>query len=171
MIDRVCKEIDYEIITSSVGQNQTMLDSYRLASNVHNYVLFNESDHLWLPGSGKIMYEAIKELGLVSGYDHPDFYSRFDIHRKETEIKLVANHHFRQATRNVMSWGCHSSLIKENKEVLDREGYLDGPIWDALRETGHPLYTALPALSTHMVRDYLAPGIEWEKIWSDTASS
>lgn len=158
---------EYEVIRTELGQNGTMLKSYEIASNLEDCVLFNESDHLWLPGSGKIMFEAIKELGLVSGYDHPDFYTRFDIHPRITEIVISGNHHFRKSARNVMSWGCHSSLVKENLDILNFHGYLDEKVWSDLRERGHQLYTAVPALSTHMVKDYLAPGVNWRELWSN----
>lgn len=167
MIEDCCSRFRYtfNIIESEVGQNQTMLDSYAQACKLDDYVLFNECDHLWLPGSGPIMLEAIKKLGLVSGYDHPDFYSRFDIHPKETEVTLVANHHFRKAARNVMSWGCHSNLVKDNLDILNHHGYLDDGIWLDLRERGHQLWTALPALSTHMVESCLSPNIDWKEMW------
>lgn len=166
VIRETCDKANQEAIfmSGSVGINATMLDSYRIASFLpeSEIVLFNECDHLWLPDSGPIMLEAIKTLGLVSGYDHPDFYSRFDIHPKETEVVIVQNHHFRKAARNVMSWGCHSDLVKENLDILNHHGYLDDGIWSDLRERGHQLWTALPALSTHMVKDYMAPGIDWK---------
>lgn len=157
---------EYEVIRTEDGQNKAMLNSYEIAAKLEDCVLFNEADHLWLPNSGAIMLQAIKELGLVSGYDHPDFYTRFDIHPRTTEIVVSGNHHFRKSARNVMSWGCHSSLVKENLDILNHHGYLDEGVWSDLRERGHQLYTAIPALSTHMVKDYLAPGINWKELWS-----
>ncbi len=157
---------DHEVIRTEDGQNKAMLNSYEIASKLEDCILFNEADHLWLPNSGGIMLQAIKELGLVSGYDHPDFYTRFDIHSKTTEVVISGDHHFRKSTRNVMSWGCHSSLVKENLDILNHHGYLDEGVWSDLKERGHDLYTAIPALSTHMVKDYLAPGIDWKELWT-----
>jgi len=156
---------EHEIIKTTDGQNKAMLNSYEIASKVDDYVLFNECDHYYLPNSGKLILESIKELGLVSAYDHPDFYSRFDIHPRETEIRIVDNHHFRKSARNVMSWGCHSKLVKENIDMLNSHGYLDDQVWIDLRKNGHQLWTAIPSLSTHMVRDYLAPSVDWKEIW------
>ena len=150
---------------TKVGQNETMLMSYEMAKNENDFVLFNECDHLWLPKSGNIMLSAMEELGLVSGYDHPDFYSRYDIHPKEVEIKLVGGHHFRKTARTVMSWGCHGNLVLKEYETLIKHGYLDDEVWRELREHGHQLWTAIPALETHMVRDYMAPGVDWSETW------
>jgi len=157
--------VDYEIEYTELGINGTMLRAYELACKADDYVLLAECDHLWVPGSGKTMLAAIKQLGLISGYDHPDFYSRFDIHPRETEIVLVDGYHFRKSARNVMSWGCHSDLIKNNLDILKLHGYLDDQVWPDLRKAGHQLYTAIPALSTHLVDSYMAPGVDWEKIW------
>jgi hypothetical protein len=159
---------EHKIINSDVGINQTMLDSYNLACEVDDFVLFQECDYLYNGNKGKTFLRALEELELVSPYDHLNFYKDKSLHSEECKIKLVDGHHFRTTERNTMTWGCHSSLVKENKDILDREGYLDGPVWYELKARGYDLHVPIPSMATHMVRDYLAPNVDWESLWLNT---
>jgi hypothetical protein len=128
-------------------------------------ILFNECDHLWRENTGTILEAGIKELGLVSGYDHPDLYTRYDIHLKETEIKIVDNYHFRKSLRNVMTWGIRNDVFKKTADIWKKYGYLDDENWKEARTRDVGLWTALPALETHMVKAFMAPGVDWSKYY------
>lgn len=154
-----------KVIKTEDGQNKAMLNSYKIASELEDYVLFQECDYYYRPGIGKTFLEAMKALGIVSPYDHPNFYHAREYHKEECRIKLVDNHHFRTCERNTMTWGCHSNIIKENLDILNHHGYLDGQVWYDLLERGYPLWTPTPSFATHMVKDCLAPGIDWKELW------
>jgi hypothetical protein len=156
---------EHEVIRTEDGQNKAMLNSYKIASELEDYVLFQEADYIYRPGIGKTYIEAMKSLGIVSPYDHPNFYHAREYHKEECRIKLVDNHHFRTCERNTMTWGCHSNIIKENLDILNHHGYLDGQVWYDLLERGYPLWTPAPSFATHMVKDCLAPGIDWKELW------
>src|SRR6185437_11864781 len=80
MIDRIIP-FDKEIYSSEIGINATALKQYELAEKVNDdVILFQECDYLYRPGVGRKLEAAIREFGLVSPYDHPDFYTRYDIH-------------------------------------------------------------------------------------------
>lgn len=159
---------DSKIIKTSNGQNQAMINSYEIANQLEDYVIFHECDYLYNRVIGQTYLSAMKELGVVSPYDHPNFYHLRQLHREECRIKLVDNHHFRTCERNTMTWGCHTNIIKENFEMLNRHGYLDGQVWYDLLERGYPLWTPIKSFATHMVKDCLAPGIDWKEVWSNT---
>lgn len=163
MIRDLSKTFPYEIRKSNVGQNQTMIDSYRIAAEMDDYVLFQECDYLYRGIVGRTFLEALKVLRLVSPYDHPNFYKEEcrDMHSEECRMRLVDNHHFRTTERNTMTWGCHSSMVKENQQMLERHGYLDGPVWIDLKNEGYPLWVPIPSFATHMAEGYLSPGVEW----------
>lgn len=156
---------EHEVIRTEDGQNQAMLNSYEIASKLEDYVLFQECDYFYRPNIGKTYLQAMKELGVVSPYDHPNFYHVRELHKEECKIKLVDDHHFRTCERNTMTWGCHSNIIKENLDILNHHGYLDGQVWYDLLERGYPLWTPIPSMATHMVKDCLAPGIDWKELW------
>lgn len=150
---------------TEIGINETMNKAYNIARKINDYVLLQECDYLYLPNAGKTLLAAMEQLGIVSPYDHPNFYKERDIHSSECEIELVNNHHFRTTERNTMTWGCHGSLIEENADTLLKYGYLDDVVWQELMYAGHPLWTPIPALATHMVADCLAPGVNWRQEW------
>ncbi len=159
---------EYDIVDANLGINGTMLEAYRIASELEDYVIFQECDYLYNLFNGFVgekYLRAMKELGIVSPYNHPNFYHAREYHKEECRIKLVDNHHFRTCERNTMTWGCHTNIIKENIDILNHHGYLDGQVWYDLLERGYPLWTPIPSFATHMVDSCLAPGIDWKKIW------
>lgn len=169
MIARLCLDFEYtyDIISSEVGQNQTMLDSYRLAAEGNDDIVwFQESDYIYRPEPvGKLLEKAINQLGFVSPYDHPNFYIDRNLHSPTCDIQVIDGRHFRTAERNTMTWGTKAELVRKHRKLLDREGYLDGLVWYELKEAGHPLWVALPALATHMAEGWLAHGSDWKEIW------
>lgn len=170
MIWRLCTNYryKYEIVKSNSGINQTMLDAYELASLQDDYVLMQECDYLYKVTDGKTFLRAIKALGIVSPYDHLNFYQDENLHSDTCKIKLIGDHHFRSTERNTMTWGCHSRVIKENKNLFMKYGYLDADIWYDLKDKGYDLYVPIPSYATHMVKDFLAPGVDWKELWSNT---
>jgi len=156
---------DYEIEHTKLGINATMLRSYEIAIDANDFVLFQECDYLYRPKIGKTFLAAIEDLKLVSPYDHKNFYIDKSLHSSTCDLQLVNGYHFRTAERNTMTWGCHSSLVIEMFDELVKQGYLDDVIWEELLYAGYPLWVPIPSFATHCVKDYLAPGVDWEAIW------
>ena len=154
-----------EVIQTAIGINETMLRSYMIAQDQNDDILFQECDYLYLPNTGKSMVEAVKYLGLVSPYDHLNFYIDRNLHSKTAEIELIGNHHFRSTERNTMTFGVRNDVFKKHYETFYRYGYLDGDVWYDLKRDGQQLYVPIPSLATHMVKDYMAPTIEWQMHW------
>jgi hypothetical protein len=164
MIERVVP-FEKEILFTNLGINETCLKQYELAEKVNDVILFQECDYLYRPSVGQQMLDAINEFGLLSPYDHPDFYTRFDIHPTETEVKLFNNAHYRRSRRNTMTFGMTKEVFEDGKKTLNKWGYLDNDVWIELAARGHKLYTPIPGFATHMVKDYLSPAIPWEMLW------
>lgn len=155
-----------EILSTEVGINETMVKSYEIAKeSQEDTILFQECDYYYLPNTGLTFLTAVQTLGLVSPYDHPDFYTSPDIHPKECEIALVDNHHFRTAKRNTMTFAMTKKVLLNNYYRLLHWGYLDNEVWTELKEKGSPLWTPIDSIATHMVKDYLAPSINWKSLW------
>ena len=157
---------DYEIRNSNHGINQAMLESYKIVSKIDDYVLLAECDYLYRGIEGKIFLKSLEELKLVSPYDHLNYYKDKKLHSATCDIKLVDGKHFRTTERNTMTWGCHSDLIKENLDMLNSHGYLDGQVWYDLKDKGYDLHVPILSMATHMVKNYLAPGVNWEELWT-----
>lgn len=166
--DLIEKEVPFEkeIIFTTLGINGSCLKQYELAEEIEDDVfLFQECDYVYRPSVGTQVYEAIKEFTLFSPYDHLNFYIDRNIHSPFTEINLFNNQHYRTAERNTMTFGMTKKAFEENKSILKKWGYLDNEVWYEMRANGYDLHVPIPAMATHMVKDYLAPCIPWEIIW------
>lgn len=162
MINANCP-FSHTIEHTELGINGTCLRQYEMAKDTkEDVILFQECDYVYLEDVGEKMLRAIKEFGMVSPYDHPDMYERFDIHERYHEIRLCANHHFRTASRNTMTYGIQSDVFKDHYDIFYKYGYLDGDVWYDMANAGFNLWTPIPSLATHMVKSCMAPNINWE---------
>lgn len=150
-----------------VGINETCLKQYEWAKEQKdNIILFQECDYLYRPDTGAMMNYAINNLGLVSPYDHRNFYLDRTIHSDYTQIKLLPDdQHYRTTERNTMTFGIRADIFKNNYEIFKKYGYLDNDVWHEMRAKGHPIWVPIPSFATHMVKDFMAPSINWESIW------
>lgn len=162
----VPKDWIWSYIPTNLGINDTCLLQYEMASKTdHDVILLQECDYLYRENTGESLMGAIKEFGLVSPYDHPDFYSRYDIHPKDVELKLFNNEHFRISRRNTMTFGMTKEVFERQKERLNKYGYLDNEVWIEMAAHGNYLHTPIPAYATHMTKDFMSPGVDWRSIW------
>jgi hypothetical protein len=160
---------EHEVKSTFFGINGTMLESYRIASELDGYVLFQECDYLYRGVIGQRYLDALERLDIVSPYDHLNFYIDHVLHSKQVKLELINGKHYRTTERNTMTWACHTDVVKENKDILDKYGYLDADVWYELKSRGYQLWVPITSFATHMVKDYLAPGVAWEAIWQDLA--
>lgn len=157
---------EYESHFTTIGINHTCLMQYDLARGVDDIILFQECDYLYRPNTGQQMLTAVEELGLVSPYNHLNFYQDRSIHSEFAELKLVDNQVYRSVERNTMSFGLTPEILRDHFDIFERYGYLDNQVWHDLSDMGHKLYVPIPSIATHMVKDYLAPQVNWEELWT-----
>jgi len=148
-----------------IGINETAMRAYEIAQDVSDVVLFQECDYLYRPGSVKKLLRATQDLGLVSPYDHLNFYIDHTIHSETVGLKLVEDHHFRTAERNTMTFATRPDVFASGRDIFNRYGYLDNDVWHELRALGHQLYTPIPSFATHMVSGFMAPSVDWKSLW------
>lgn len=151
---------------TSIGINHTCLMQYDLARKQDDLILFQECDYLYRPNTGEQMVEAIESLGIVSPYNHLNFYLDKTIHSSEATLKLVGNQIYRSVERNTMTFGLRPDILRDHFDIFEKYGYLDNDVWRDLGDQGHPLFVPIPSIATHMVKDYLAPQVDWSQIWN-----
>jgi hypothetical protein len=70
---------NYETICVNYKSNEnSLLETFKIADKLHEDVYFVEDDYIHLPDSVKIIAQGVKTFKLVTGYDHPDRYKRDD---------------------------------------------------------------------------------------------
>lgn len=154
-----------EVIETNIGINDTCLLQYQLAREQDDDILFQECDYIYRPDTGKDLVAGVEELGLVSPYDHPNFYRDRELHSPTTNLTLVNNTHWRSSERNTMTFAVRNDIFKQNYDIFRKHGYLDGQVWYDLLDNGQSLFTPIPSLATHMVADYMAPSVDWKSIY------
>jgi hypothetical protein len=157
----------YEVQPSNIGINETMLKAYEIANEQDDDVLFQECDYVYRKNTGKDLIEGMSELGLVSPYDHLNFYLDPVLHSDQVILKLVGDTHWRTTERNTMTFAVKNKVFKDNYETFKKYGYLDADVWYDLLKKGHPLYVPIPSIATHMAKDFLAPSTDWRQIWEE----
>jgi hypothetical protein len=164
MIEKLCP-FDKTIEYMTLGINGTALQQFFWAYYQKDDILFQECDYIYHPNIGKKIEDAVKELEIVSPYDHPNFYFDKEIHSDMAMIKLIDDVHWRSTERNTMTFAIRNDVYQKTYEIWRRWGYLDDGNWKEVREMGHMLFTPIPSFATHMVSDWMAPSVEWQSLW------
>lgn len=145
------------------GHYNSQLKVYNLAQESDDETLmFVEDDYLWKEGTGKYFIEAIKELGIVSPYDNPDFYVTEPYRSRQEKIRLVNNWHWRTIMSTTMTFGITKVKFMYHRKIFDKWGPSDSPLW---QETNDTIWCPIPSFATHFVEGKLAPSIDWLKYY------
>lgn len=133
-------------------------------------IYFVEDDYIHqIDAIGKIA-KAVKTLGLVGGYDHPDRYIRTD--DIPYELKIVfdeeSNTHWRTSESTCCTWAARSDVYQSIKNDIHQYGIWDRELFRHLHRRGIPLWTSIPGLTTQ-VDKCMSPGQDW-KLFSYTAT-
>lgn len=161
MIERVCP-FEKEILMTEIGINETAMLQFNMArDSLEGELFYCECDYLYQPNIGLKMVRAIRELELVSPYDHLNYYLSPE-HSNMVMLKLVDDVHWRSVENATMTFGIKTSLFKETIDIWKKYGYLDKENWKEMREKGHLLFVPIPSFATHMCKDYIAPSVDWK---------
>lgn len=152
----------HTIHKTQLGNFMASVYQYELAYKQDDDILFQEDDYLYIPDTGEAFVIGLQTLGLVSPYDHLNFYKDTDMHSLTVDLRLVNNTHWRTTERNTMTFAIKNDIFKRNYEVFKKYGNWDSDVW---REIDAQLWTPIPSMATHMVKDWLAPSIQWQELW------
>lgn len=166
MIYNVCK-FPKEVLRTNLGINETCLLQYKMASNQEDeLILFLECDYWWNPTLDVKKYiSGIKELGLVSPYNHLNYYKDRSQHSNICQVELVDDHIFRSVETCTMTFGLRKDILINYLDIFNKYGYLDHFVWLDIAEKGQKLFVPIPTYATHSVKDYLSPQVNWWEIF------
>lgn len=164
MIETICP-FPHNIHYTMLGIDETARLQYDMANKQDDDILFQECDYLYIPNSGGDLLDGLNAFRLVSPYDHLNFYIDKTLHSPHQTLRLVENHVWRTAERNTMTFAIKNKTFKKFYQTFRHYGYLDSQVWYDLLEHGQPMYTPLPSIATHMVRDWLSPYHDWKSLW------
>ena len=161
------KETSYKdnIIKINYKDNlQSLLTTLDIADQLDDDIYFVEDDYLHKLESVQKIAIAVKNLGLVNGYDHLDRYTRTD--DAPYDLKIVfdtdTNLHWRTAESTCCTWAATKEVYEEIKSDVRSFGLWDRELFRHLHRKGIPLWTALPGLTSQIDRN-MSPGVDWEE--------
>jgi hypothetical protein len=128
-------------------------------------IYFLEDDYLHLPNAINILEEGIEKFQLISGYDHPDRYTRIDdITYKQEEISITKSSHWRTAEATT-----HTFIVSKNiSEIVIDEAIkfpsADREFFRNLYKTKNiRLWQTIPGVITHVTNMFSSPLINWKE--------
>ena len=150
---------------SDYGHFNSILKLYNLAQETKDdTIFFIEDDYLWREGSGERFVKAVKELGIVSPYDNPDFYNVEPYKSRREQITVLDGWHWRTTQSTTMTFGITKELFMKHRKKFDYHGPSDSPLWVDVNE---PIWIPIPSLATHFVEVKLAPSVDWGQYYND----
>ncbi len=158
---------DYETLTfQNLGNIGTFYTQLAIAQQLpaKTKVYFAEDDYYYLPEAGEQIVQALNVFDFVTLYDHREHYNTPWVDNKY-HITINKNHHWRTCVSACLTFGTTVGMIQKNYNTFIKYGTFDHPMWLELIEKGHSLYSPIPSLATHLVRNMLAPTVEWEAVW------
>lgn len=158
MINKVCP-FEKEMKNTQIGINESCLLQYKLfEEQKDDVVLFQECDYLHVRPLTKKM---IEELQFVTSYDHPDKYDK----ELSPPVRVVDKYHFKQTSSTTSTFATTRRAFEGYKDLFYKYGYIDKERWEEINKMGGILWSPIPALATHMLKNWLSPFINWEEIW------
>lgn len=142
---------------SGMGNMGTFHKQLELVSLLPNdeKVFLVEDDYLWEEDALLIIEEALDQLDLISPYDHPGHYFEDRFKNQPKRMCVAANHVFREAPSNTLTFACKAHVIKQHFDLIKNFGLMDHEMFQALPVD---MWVPVPSLATHLVEGLLAPG-------------
>ncbi len=148
-------------------------DKYYSIQHAYNYadkltgdwIYFVEDDYLHAPDATRVMLEGANKFELISLYDHLDRYTRSDDRTIGKEsVDLTHSCHWRTAESTCHTWACSRYLWSRIRGVAKRHGPNDRSFFYELIDSGDRLWIPIPARSTHCMKGYMSPMVDWDEV-------
>ena len=143
--------------STSAGAKSVPVESARRYETGDEVIIFQECDYLY-DGRGQDLIDAARHFEFVSPYDHLDKYPHTDSEHITYNDTLWTN-----VSSTTMTFACSETNFYRHYPDLIRYGYLDQQMWENLPAM---LWTPIPSIATHMVKEYMAPVINWKSVWN-----
>lgn len=142
---------------------KSLLTTFDIADKLGGNIYFVEDDYIHKLDSIDKIAKAVRTLGLVGGYDHPDRYIRND--DIYYELKIIfdndSNIHWRTSESTCCTWAASSDVYNLIKDIVRQYGIWDRELFRDLHRRGIPLWTSVPGLTTQ-VDKCMSPGVDWK---------
>lgn len=189
-----CKDVEiikYRPLIGNRGTFSAQMDILLKQADAEA-IYFAEDDYFYKDGAISEMFDMLKreDVDFIAPYDHPDLYTRKDLHNYKSEIVFHGKRHWRTAASVCFTFLTKKQVFKETERPFRSFNKIsDFAVWLAITKmkrydapyktlkrmykhnflhilTARPfrLWSPMPSLATHMVATHTAPGTDWEKL-------
>ncbi len=153
------RKVDY-------GTHDSILFAYHYADKLTgDWIYFVEDDYLHTPDAARVMVEGALRFEMLSLYDHLDRYTRSDDRTALKErVTLTSSCHWRTAESTCHTWACSRTLWNQIRDLARTHGPNDRSFFYDLIERGIRLWTPIPGRSTHCMKGYMSPMVDWDEV-------
>lgn len=150
----------------------SLMQTFDMASDAFNNgydnVYFIEDDYLHTTEAVDVIFKAVENFKLVTGFDHLDRYIRNDdisFGKEYIAFSTKTNRHWRTAESTTCTWACTKSLWNDYLEDAARKHALeDRKLFRDLYNNNIRLWTPIPGVSTTIDINTFSPGINWARL-------
>ncbi len=157
---------DCAIYLVNKGGYGSIEDQWDLADKLTgDWIYFCEDDYLHTPDAARVMLEGSNKFDLLSLYDHLDRYTRSDDRTTGQEtVALTSSCHWRTTESTCCTWACSRIRWLAIRDLCRQHGPNDRSLFYAMIERGIRLWTPIPAHSTHCMKGYMSPLVNWDEV-------
>ena len=171
------------IIRTSLSNSASFMYSVDLAIRLFpddsTKVYLAEDDYLYLPIAPKVIEEGLELADYSSGYDHPDKYINhsqggpnpfIENGGELSHVMRTESRHWKYTNSCCMTFATTIRILKQDREVYERFCRERVPadfqmFFELLQHRNRKIVSCLPAVSTHGETKWLAPFIDWAKVY------
>ena len=158
---------DCAIYKVNKGGYESIHDQYDLADKLTgDWIYFCEDDYIHASDAARVIVEGANRFELISLYDHLDRYTRTDdITTGHETVALTSGCHWRTAESTCHTWAaCRTYWNSHISYRARKHGANDRSFFYELIDCGIRLWTPIPARSTHCMKGYMSPLVDWKKV-------
>jgi hypothetical protein len=144
----------------------SMTEQWDLADKLTgDWIYFVEDDYLHTTDAARVMMEGANKFDLLTLYDHLDRYTRSDdITTGKETVALSPSCHWRTAESTTSTWACSRKLWNDIREIAKKHGPNDRSFFYDLIANNVRLWTPIPGRSTHCIKGYMSPLVDWDQV-------
>jgi hypothetical protein len=191
-----CNNVEIIKYQPSLGNKKTFAAQIDILSRQSDAeaVMFAEDDYFYQAGAISEMLDLLKreDVDFISPYDHPDCYTRKDLHNYKSDIIFHGRRHWRTSASTCLTFMTTREILAKTGSCFRSYARIsDFALWLAVTKlkrfdapgatlrrmykrnfihllTCRPfrLWVPMPSLATHMVATHASPGADWRKLIS-----
>ena len=134
----------------------------------NDIVYIAENDYAFVQGwphKVKELFSTYEGIDYVTLYDHPDFYNQNNYPGLTSYILPAKTHHWKTVPSSTGSIIMSKRILNEAFDIHISNPSDRGRFEYMSKHKGRSVLAPIPSLSTHCETEWLAPVIEWEKIY------